>query len=421
LPGKFIRVALISLLLSAPATAGAIDHMTVRAALAYDFISQEYFVDSIANAGDELAYALKTNYLDDLKGRLGLVITPYDDNRLTLSPTYEQTADFFRLRFRSDYSGEIDRGKLYINSELDWKARYADSAESGLPYRYGYFRAKYKLPVDLRWSSHLQLMAEGVDFDTVAAGSRDYYRLSGKLGVGYQGDDFSFGQFSFFVSGRKVPDSTEMNYFSYGIETDYFAPLGGSGDLSLTGRLEEKNYNQPDDEDDQVRLELTGNGQIGISNNLISRQEIEIDIVAYATPDAVNRNYQRYQLALLGGYESGLGSFGLGPAFELFKEQQFEDIETEDYFESGVKVTFDLISPGRLFGSIESETGYRNLKYENDFQSNFSFERLNLIGDAKIWNGISANLLLSAEWEWHKSNFENSKIYLVSSSLTYSF
>lgn len=420
MPGKIIRVALIGLLLSAPACAGAIDHLTVRAALAYDFISQEYFVDSIANEGDELAFALKTNYLDDLKGRLGLVITPFSDSRFTLSPTYEQTADFFRLRLKTDYSGKFDQGKLYINSEIDWKEQYADSAESGLPYRYGYFRAKYQLPVDLHWSSHFQFMAEGVDFDTVASGSRDYYRLGGKIGLGFQSDDFSFGQFSLFAGNRKVPDSTEMDYFSYGIEGDYFAPLG-SGDISLMTRLEEKNYNQPADEDDQIRFELTGYGRIGLGGNLVSRQEIQIDVVAYSAADAINRNYQRYQLALLGGYESGFWSFGLGPAFELFKEQQFEDIETEDYFESAGKITLDLISPGRLFGSIESETGFRDLKYENEFQSNFTFERINLIGDAKIWNGISASLLFSAEWEWHKSDFENTKIYLVSSSLTYSF
>lgn len=420
MPGKILRVALIGLLLLAPATAEAIDHMTIKAALAYDFISQEYFVDSIANEGDELAFALKTNYLDDLKGRLGLVITPFGDNRLMLSPTYEQSADFFRLRLKTDYSGKLDQGKLYVNSEIDWKEQYADSVESGLPYRYGYLRAKYQLPVDPHWSSQFQLMAEGVDFDTVAAGSRDYYRLGGKIGLGYQSDNFSFGHFSLFAGNRKVPDSTEMNYLSYGIEGDYFTPLG-SGDISLMARLEEKNYNQPADEDDQIRFELTGYGRIGLWANVVCRQEIAIDIVAFAAADVINRNYQRYSLALPGGYESGFWSFGLGPAFELFREQQFEDIETEDYFESAAKVTFDLISPGRLFGSIESETGFRDLKYENDFQSNFTFERLNLIGDARIWNGISASLLFSAEWEWHKSDFENSKIYLVSSSLTYSF
>ncbi len=74
-----------------------------------------------------------------------------------------------------------------------------------------------------------------------------------------------------------------------------------------------------------------------------------------------------------------------------------------------------------LFCSIESILGYRNLKYENELQSDFSFERLNIIADVRIWSVLSLSVLFSAEWEWHERKEENSQIYLLSSNLSYAF
>ena len=95
--------------------------------------------------------------------------------------------------------------------------------------------------------------------------------------------------------------------------------------------------------------------------------------------------------------------------------------EGADYWESGARVEIDLISAGRLFGSVDNVLGYRDLKHENDLQSSFTFERLNLIGDLRIWQGLSLSALFSAEWEWHENRTENAALFLLSSNLTYSF
>jgi hypothetical protein len=84
-------------------------------------------------------------------------------------------------------------------------------------------------------------------------------------------------------------------------------------------------------------------------------------------------------------------------------------------------VDADLMMINRLFLSAESTTGLRNLKYEDDLQSDYTFERVNLIGDLKIIAGLNLNFLMSAEWEWHSNSNENSALYLLSSNLTYTF
>ena len=76
---------------------------------------------------------------------------------------------------------------------------------------------------------------------------------------------------------------------------------------------------------------------------------------------------------------------------------------------------------GLFLGTLESVLGYRNLKYVNGLQSNFIYERLNLIADWNIFGGLNFNIIFSAEWEWHENEEENSQIFLLSSGLKYRF
>ncbi|HEX2897650.1 MAG TPA: hypothetical protein VHP63_06340, partial [candidate division Zixibacteria bacterium] len=101
-------------------------------------------------------------------------------------------------------------------------------------------------------------------------------------------------------------------------------------------------------------------------------------------------------------------------------EQEGSLEAAEDYFEIGGKVDLELLKAGRFFGSIESTLGYRNLSVEEQYYTNFMFERLNTIGNITIFGGLNFNWLFSAEWEWHGITQENSQIFLLSTNLTYS-
>ena len=74
-----IRVAVLVPLLAGSCfntiEAGTLD---LKAGIGYDFISQEFFLDSISRSGtDSLDFALKTDYLDDIKGRVQLTWSPF--------------------------------------------------------------------------------------------------------------------------------------------------------------------------------------------------------------------------------------------------------------------------------------------------------------------------------------------------------
>jgi hypothetical protein len=75
----------------------------------------------------------------------------------------------------------------------------------------------------------------------------------------------------------------------------------------------------------------------------------------------------------------------------------------------------------RVFLSAESVIGYRDLKDNDELLTDYTYERISLIGDIKLVGGLSLNMLLSAEWEWHRIATNDSETYLLASSLMYSF
>jgi hypothetical protein len=193
------------------------------------------------------------------------------------------------------------------------------------------------------------------------------------------------------------------------------------GEIDLYGRFERKDYRQPFDEGDHIRIELNARSKVDVGKKWFTRQDIDFELTLFSSGDPVNHDYGRTRLTLLYGYESDNLSIGIGPDFEYLDERQDSLAEGEDYFESGGKLDLDYMKLDKVFGSVESILGYRNLKFENELQSDFTFERLSVIADVKLFSVLSLSILFSAEWEWHTRAEENSRIYLLSSNLSYTF
>ena len=397
--------------------------LSFRAGVGYDFLSQQYFLDSASLAGPDsllVDWDLKTNYLDDIKGLFAITYSPYLDRRLELESSYEQTPEFIRMRFTGDLRSKLGQTKLDFNSELEWRDRYRDSSDFGDSYLSGYFKAKLSSPLNNSTSAGIQLHGDGVSFQSPSSFSYNYYRLGVKASIAKSYESFSFADMKLFLTTRQVPDSLELNYLNFGVEGSLLGFYEGI-DLDIFTRLERKDYNQPSNKDDYYRIEFNAHNKVSIGQRWFSRQELDLELTLYNSDDPVNYNYGRAGLTFLYGYENNGVSLGVGPDFEYLDEQENDLTKSEDYFESGAKVDLDYMKMDGLFCSIESILGYRNLKYENDLQSDFSFERLNIIADVKILSALSLNVLLSAEWEWHKRSEENSQIYLLSSNLSYAF
>ncbi len=416
------NLLLASFLFFAVAGTAASD-LSMKAGLGYDFFSQQYFLDSAILSGPESLYttwSLENDYLDEQKGMLSFTLHPYDDHRLEMTARYEQTSDFIRLKYLNDYTGNLGGGKISLNSQFDWRHRYRGDATFGDSYLYGYGRSKASFPLSSSLSGAGQLQGEFVRFDSSSSLSYNYYRLGGKIGLEKLFRNFSYGNLYLTTTSRRVPDSSQLNYVSFGLEGSLFAFYGG-GQADLFVRGEHKDYNQPDNQDDHYRLEIDGQNKIRLSEDYFTEQDLDFELVNYSPEDIINLNYYQAELALLTGFESAGLSIAVGPDFSLLKEEQQEFTTVEDYFETGAKVTTDLIAPGKYFVSLETVLGVRNLKESNDLQTDFSFLRVNLLGDVTILHNIDFNILFSTELEHHDIKTNDSRIYLLSSSLTYQF
>ena len=99
--------------------------------------------------------------------------------------------------------------------------------------------------------------------------------------------------------------------------------------------------------------------------SVIGRVELELESIRFDTTEYLVKDYFRLESALLLGLERGPWTLAAGPHLQVLSESQAADYALgEDYVEPGLEVDLEVLLPGRLFGSIESVTGYRNLTDE---------------------------------------------------------
>jgi len=417
------RIGLVLILLiSLSPLVQAGDGVVFKAGLGYEFLSQEFFLDSLAEIGVdslETITSLKTTFLDDVRGQLSLTYISPDQRRLELSGTLEQTPDIFRARFTSGYRPQWGKLKMHLNWELDWRESIADSAEAGNGYVLGYGKAKFMLPISEISTLWWQVRSEFIRFDSGGDYSFDHNRFGGKLGLSWSMADLSSLSVNSFLMTRAVPDSSELDYRTYGAEISYFGFKRRSS-LDLFARLEKKDYQLPSGQDDYVRFELVGRHSVSFGGRFFSRQELDMEALYFDQSDYVNRNYRRVKAVLQIGIQGTELSAALGPHLEFFSEAREELVSGQDYFEGGVKANLDFFRPN-LFGLLESTVGHRNIYSEADLLSDFVFHRVNLVFDWTFWEIMSLNAMASGEWEWHENKAENSQLFLVSSWLTCRF
>jgi len=398
---------------------------SVKAGLGYEYLNQEYFLDSLSFGIEDTlaaATALSTTYLDDLKGELALTFRPTNDRTCELRTSYEQTAHQLRLKSAADFHPKLGSGRLDGTAELDWRHSLDDTVAAGDEYLYGYTRAKYMLPIREHVSLFWQLRAEFVDFDSTGSYAFDHYRAGGSFGLRREFGGLSSLDVSGFVMGRDVPDSARLSYLSYGLESSLFT-FYDRGDLDALLRGEVRDYNSIGEDDDYLRAELTARHRLDLGYPWFTRQETEIEGTWFDEPDDLSGDYGRYRLAVLAGVDNQIVSFALGPQFELLW-QKGDAAFAEDYTEIGLNTQLDVMKVSLLFASVESVLGQRNVQDEGGedaLRSDFVFERLNILADLTIVPGLSLNALVSAEWEWHDQEDENSRLILVSTGLSYTF
>ena len=133
-----------------PALAQTHKAWQIKAGVGYEFLSQEYFIDSLQQnpSADQLdlVTALTTTYLDDVRGQLALHYRPRADRRIDLGASYEQTPDLGRYRFTSDLRPKFGASRLIWVGELDVRNSYRDHPKPGDSYVTGKGSVKLMLP-----------------------------------------------------------------------------------------------------------------------------------------------------------------------------------------------------------------------------------------------------------------------------------
>lgn len=393
-----------------------------RVGVGYEFISQEFFLDSILGADTLASAALKTTYLDDYKGLMTIRLIPFEDRRLELRASYEQTPEFIRNRFFGDFRTKGKSNRVKLRWELDSRQRYSGEERSGDNYLAGAFTSGLKIPAmgstSMLWNS--QFRGEFVHFGLTDEFSLGFYKLGGKIGMIKSFATYSHLEGNLFLDSRVVPDSTNLNYLSLGGELTYFGFYERTN-LDFYSRVERRSYNKPEREDDFLRIDADQRYSLKIGEKLIFRQQFDGEMVVFDDAAIVNFNFVRARLNLMAGVQSDNWSFVLGPQIEFLDETELEFAQAEDFVEYGLKTDFDYLSLSGLLVSVESVTGIRNLKDESDLQSDFRFQRLMIIADARIFGDLRFSTLFSSEWEFHDQSEENNQILLLSTSLTWGF
>jgi len=408
---------------STPAETG----LRLTAGIGYDYLSQDFYLDSLARTGSDsldIITSLKTTYLNDFKGRLALDFVPYDDYRLDLKGVFEGTEDSYRFRLFSNWKPSIRSLRFDWSSEIDWRDGPVDADEGDPGYFSGNGRLRLSLPISRNVSLWSRAKGDFVAFDSAGFEVYDYYRLGGEAGISHTFGGFSTLSVSTFVAGRRVSDAPDQDYSSIGLDGSLLA-FYARGEIDLVTHYESRDYNRPGGLDDYSRLELDAHNRHTLGGVFYARQEFELEAIFFDTTDYFTSDYQRFKAVFLVGLSRAKWAAAAGPCLEILSEEQTDDfVIGEAYSEIGLKLQLDLILPGRLFGSLESTTGRRDLKDEGSIdaaQSDFTFERLNVLADWTVAGGLSVNFLASADWEWHDNPDENSRLALLSASINYAF
>ncbi len=425
MPTRRVLFAAVTLILLASLMilpgAGPRAETSLKAGIGYDFLSQQYFLDSVISEGADTILAdwsLKTNYLDDLKGMLSARHRPFGDERLDLSGRWEQTADFLRLTLsefsRIDFSGR----RLYLASEYEIRSRVRGSPSGfGDDYWRAHAQARYSQRLTDRLDWRTQVRGEYTNFTAGSATSYDHSRLSGKMGLEALFGSFSTAQVDLFVARRNVSANSDLSYTSFGIE-GYLWWLIGASHLDVSGRLERKDYSAAFNEDDYMFAQLSTILRLRLGGSWMVKSEADLELLDYAAAEAVVAGYRRVRLLAMIGAERDNVSLLAGPQIEHLAQDRATLGGTEDYFETGGKIAVEVFHLDLMFLTLESTTGWRNHLDDGGFWSDFLFERLSLVGNVHLPLNLTWDIFFSAEWEWHERESDNSRLYLLSTSLT---
>lgn len=391
-----------------------------RAGVGYDYLSQEFFQDSLVASGADssfVSFLLRNEYLNDPKGIFSVHYAP-EKKPFEATLTYEQTHDRLRLTGAPNFRFMIGRTKLQVINELEWRDNVGGNFDES-SYLLGSSRAGINSPISNKLNLIIQASIDGVNFTSQQNDGIDYYRLGAKTGVSYSFSEMTFLEARFLAATRQVPDSLRLEYQSFGGDVSLFH-FGENINFDLYGFVENKDYKADLEQDDLTHCDLSNRVQLNLSDHFFGVIELDGELDLFHKNDPYNTNVGRVQTAVLGGLTGAIWSAVIGPESEMLN-QAGSSTAVEDYTEVGGRIDLEAISGDQFFISWRGSIGRRDVLHEDEIRSDFTYGRTNLIADFRLFGELRLNGLLSVDREWSDLPGGSGTTYIVSSSLLFDF
>ena len=410
------------MLIAGTANADSPGDLHFKAGIGYDFVSQEYFYDSLEYSENEIPLTstlLKKEYLDDKKG---LIYIKFDDGNLgrrVFELGWEQTPDLFRIIGDTRFTAGGDRTTITADGRMEIKERYHGEIEAGEELDVYNGRLSLQRRFNENLTGKISAFAEKISFDALDDYIYDYKRFGGQCDFGFFTKNFNSVFGSFGIERRIVPDSGNLEYTMLRGSIGYLGGLG-TARLSTDLGVETKDYRADQDQDDYVLLSFAADLKIPISSQYFVQPKFSVEYFDFESELFLNEDYSLTRLDFLVGRELDFLTLAVGPKTEILGVKS--DLPgDDDYAEYLISASVDYYSFGQVLLMCENQFGVRTYRNDPDYYSDFTFNRINLIGNVKIIDGLGLDILLSADWEWHEVDSDDSRLYLVSSGLTVSF
>ena len=405
---------------SSPLNADTTNPLELRVGIGYDFITQEYFLDSTLYSPEPglTSAMLKKEYLDDKKGLIHLRYKPPGKSKLILETGWEQTPDLYRALGRGFWGLTSPRQSLEADFNFEAKQRCHGAAEAGEELAMLDGNLKYRQKLGERLETELRVSGESVSFDSTGGVVFDYSRVAAEMGLEYLTEGLNSIYLKGRIEHRRVPDSSRLDYQGFKSSLGYLGEPFGCP-LVAEGSLEFRNLNQEINRGDYFLYSLDADARIPLGKEFFLEPNLNLERFDYRSDDYSETDYLLARLGIDGGREYSQWSPFIGPRFEFLSTGG--DFQEEDYFEYSISAGCDIYTGEGFLLSIENQFGKRGYLKKSAYLSDFTLNRLTLIGDSKIWANITLSLLFSGEWEWHGLESDNTRLYLLSSTLSFTF
>ncbi|MDH3217309.1 MAG: hypothetical protein OEN01_13655 [Candidatus Krumholzibacteria bacterium] len=225
------------------------------------------------------------------------------------------------------------------------------------------------------------------------------------------------------LAHKSIPDTTEISYRAYNLGLEYRHISGVRKQIFLTVSGERRMYAHKPARSPFWSFYSNANIQpftVGIFGLTIDNS---LESYLYDRETNVFFDYvENRSSAQISYFRSTTFSVALGPTYG-FLASGFS--RTDEYKEIGGKLSVDYNTGGRVWLLASYEPGWRDYRIDdNDANlifSDFSYHRILVFTNVRLWRNTSMNLFVNLEPEDHKARDDDSTTTLFSSDISYSF